>query len=305
MKLHIKHLTRHRYTGPVSFSAHSLFLRPLEGHLRRVHRFTVNTIPPSSQNFVRDVDGNTVLKCNFGLTESNILEFLTEIEVEINEDNPYDFLLESYALGYPFTYVGADVKALQPYLFDVASEEENQVLDWFNKAVPSPAKHPDIVAFLTDLNHAIRRDITYVRRDEEGIQTPDTTLALRSGACRDMAALFISTVRKLGLAARFVSGYLFVIPREDTDDQTYNRAAGSMHAWAEVYLPGAGWKGFDPTNGILANSFFISTAVSHSPEVVDPIQGNYFSKQATDSVLEVQLDLEEIGVDTFKGNYRR
>ena len=302
MKLYIKHLTRHRYTGSVNFSTHSLFLRPLEGHLRRVHRFTVDTIPPSTQNFVRDVDGNTVLKCNFGLTESNTLEFRTEIDVEINEDNPYDFLLEPYALEYPFSYKGADVKALQPYLFDKASAEESLVLDWFNKAVPSPDKHPNIVEFLTDLNHAIRRDISYVRRDEEGIQTPDTSLTLRSGACRDMAALFICTVRQLGLAARFVSGYLYVIPRENTEDNTYNRAAGSMHAWAEVYLPGAGWKGFDPTNGILANSFFISTAVSHSPQVVDPIQGNYFSKQATESVLEVQLDLEEIGVDTIKGN---
>lgn len=300
MKLRIEHLTRHCYSGPVSFSGHSLYLRPLEGHLRRVHRFTVATIPPSKQSFVRDVDGNTVLKCNFGLTESDVLEFRTEIDVDIDEDNPYDFLLESYATEYPFAYVGADLKALGPYLLDKSSSNEKQVLDWFHQAVPSPAKHPDIVQFLTDLNQAIRRDIIYVRRDEEGIQSPDTTLSIRSGACRDMAALFIATVRQLGLAARFVSGYLYLTPPENSEDKTVNRAEGSMHAWAEVYLPGAGWKGFDPTNGILANSFFISTAVSHSPEVVDPIQGKYYSNQATDSVLEVNLDLKELGVDTLK-----
>jgi transglutaminase-like putative cysteine protease len=300
MKLRIEHLTRHRYSGPVSFSVHSLFLRPIEGHLRRVHRFGVETIPESSQNYVRDVDGNTLLKCNFGLIESDVLEFRTHIEVEINEDNPYDFLLDSYALQYPFDYKGADIKALAPFLLEGVNENESEVLAWFKQTVPSPDEHPDIVQFLTDLNQAIRRDIAYVRRDEEGIQSPNMTLSLRSGACRDMAALFISTVRQLGLAARFVSGYLYVVPHQDLEQQALNRAAGSMHAWAEVYLPGAGWKGFDPTNGILANSLFISAAVSHLPEVVDPIQGHYFSKLPTSSTMEVQLDIEELGLDTLK-----
>lgn len=297
MKLRIEHLTRHRYSGPVSFSAHNLYLRPIEGHLRRVHRFSVDTLPASTQSYVRDVNGNTLLKCNFALNESDVLEFRTEIEVEINEDNPYDFLLESYALQYPFTYKDADATALVPYLLDEVLENETKVLDWFNQAVPSPAKHPDIVQFLTDLNHAIRRDIAYVRRDEEGIQSPNTTLSLRSGACRDMAALFISTVRQLGLAARFVSGYLYVESHAGDENHLLNRAAGSMHAWAEVYLPGAGWKGFDPTNGILANSFFIPAAVSHLPAVVDPIQGYYFSKTTTNSELEVELIIKELSLD--------
>lgn len=299
MKLRIEHMTRHKYSGPVSFSTHSLYLRPIEGHLRRVHHFSVNTIPPSTQNFVRDVDGNTILKCNFGLTESDVLEFCTTIEVEINEDNPYDFLLESYALQYPFFYQGADLKSLIPFLLDKVLENESSVLDWFHQAVPSPEKHPDIVLFLTDLNQAIRRDISYVRRDEEGIQSPNMTLSLRSGACRDMAALFISAARQLGLAARFVSGYLYVVSNNCDDQYLLNRAAGSMHAWAEVYLPGAGWKGFDPTNGILANSLFISAAVSHLPEVVDPIQGHYYSNITTNSVLDVQLKIEELSLETI------
>jgi len=300
MKLRIQHLTRHKYTGPVSFSTHSLYLRPIEGHLRRVHGFTVKTIPASTQSFVRDVDGNTILKCHFGLTESDVLEFRTEIEVEINEDNPYDFLLDSYALQYPFSYKGADLKSLIPFCLDSVPDNESDVLDWFRQAVPSPETHPDIVQFLTDLNQAIRRDISYLRRDEEGIQSPNLTLSLRSGACRDMAALFISAVRQLGLAARFVSGYLYVISDNNDNEPLLNRAAGSMHAWAEVYLPGAGWKGFDPTNGILANSLFISAAVSHLPEVVDPIQGHYYSNVVTNSALEVQLNIEELGVDACK-----
>ncbi|GAC12979.1 transglutaminase family protein [Aliiglaciecola lipolytica] len=300
MKLRIEHLTRHTYSGPVSFSRHSLYLRPIEGHLRRVHEYSVATIPSSKQSFVRDVEGNSLLTCNFGLTESKTLEFLTVIEVDINEDNPYDFLLESYALEYPFKYRGTDIKALAPYLLDETSEGETKVMDWYQQAVTSPTKHPDIVQFLTELNQAIRRDIRYVRRDEEGIQAPDLTLSLGSGSCRDMAVLFIAAVRQLGLAARFVSGYLYDPPTEDGNEYTFNRAVGSMHAWAEVYLPGAGWKGFDPTNGILANSYFIPTGVSHAPEVVDPIQGHYYSKQATSSILDTQLHIQEVGVDTVK-----
>ncbi|MEP4891952.1 MAG: transglutaminase family protein [Aliiglaciecola sp.] len=293
MILRIEHLTRHTYSGPVSFSGHSLYLHPVEGHQRRVLAFSVETIPPSQQNFISDVEGNSVVKCHFGLTESDTLEFKTVIEVEVDDDNPYDFLLESYALEYPFKYQSSDLKSLGPYLLDAVDESESQALDWFQQAVPSPAKHPDIVQFLTDINQAIGRDIRYVRRDEEGIQSPNETLSSGSGSCRDMAVLFISTVRQLGLAARFVSGYLYDPPATTGESYRFNRAVGSMHAWAEVYLPGAGWKGFDPTNGILANSFFIPTAVSHNPDTIAPIQGHYFSKHSTEAVLDIQLHIQE------------
>ncbi len=297
MKLLISHLTRHRYEIPVSFSEHSLYLRPLESHLRQVYSCTVSTIPESRQRYVRDVDGNTVLKCNFGLTESKVLEFKTEIAVTITEDNPYDFLLEPYAVSYPFSYREPDATALQPYLSSQVSSDASSVMDWFYSAVKSPLTHPDSIEFLTDLNQAIRRDISYIRRDEKGIQTPNETLRLRTGTCRDMAVLFIATVRQNGLAARFVSGYLFdpkvVDGKEGAGEYLYNRAVGSMHAWAEVYLPGAGWKGFDPTNGILANGFFIPSGSTHHPPSVDPIQGVYYSKIATESELEVELLIEE------------
>ncbi|GAB2680394.1 transglutaminase family protein [Aliiglaciecola sp. 3_MG-2023] len=302
MILRIEHLTRHTYSGPVSFSGHSLYLHPVEGHQRRVHSFSIATIPPAQQSFISDVEGNSVVKCNFGLTESDILEFKTVIHVEINDDNPYDFLLEPYAIEYPFDYRGDDLRSLTPYRLgeDQVDENESQVLSWFQQAVPSPAKHPDIVQFLTDINQAIGRDISYVRRDEEGIQSPNLTLASRSGSCRDMAMLFISAVRQLGLAARFVSGYLFDPPSSEEGNHSFNRAVGSMHAWAEVYLPGAGWKGFDPTNGILANSFFIPTAVSHNPDVIAPIQGHYFSKHSTEAVLDIQLHIEEVNIADIK-----
>ncbi len=294
MNLHIEHLTKHTYEHPVSFSDHALFLRPLDSHLRHVSRFEVQTTPSSTQRWVRDAYGNLVLRCNFGLTESTVLEFKTSIEIAVDEDNPFDFILETHATSFPLSYREPDLSSLKSYLDSKAAKGAFKVLDWFYGAVPSPSTHADVVQFLSDINEAIRREITYARRDEEGIQDPDTTLQLKSGSCRDMAVLFIAILRQLGFAARFCSGYLYVPPAEDGGTPAENRADGSMHAWAEVYLPGAGWKGFDPTNGILANSFFIPCGVSHEPLNVNPIQGSYFSKVSVPSVMEVDLKIEQV-----------
>ena len=294
MKLHIEHTTKHIYQKPVSFSSHALFLRPLDSHLRHVSRFEVETTPASSQRWVRDAHGNLVLVCNFGLEESTELSFHTTTEIEIQEDNPFDFILDSYATAYPFSYREPDLTALRPFQHSQAASGAGKVLDWFYKVVPSPVQHTDVVQFLSDLNEAISREINYVRRDEEGIQESDTTLSLLSGSCRDMAQLFIDIVRQLGFAARFCSGYLYDPPVEEGDSHVFNRAVGSMHAWTEVYLPGAGWKGFDPTNGILANGYFIPCAVSHEPKCVDPIQGSYFAKESVASSMDVSLKIKAL-----------
>lgn len=294
MKINILHTTRHDYDGEVSFGDHSLFLRPGESHRRRVHHFGVEANVESTQRWVRDAYGNIVLVFNFGMQTSNSLSFKTDILVEVENENPYDFILEPHALAYPFDYKPGEAKALLPFLNKTARAGELGVLDWFYSAVEQPLQHPSSVEFLSSLNQAVRRDIGYTTRHEEGIQDPDETLRLRTGSCRDMAVLFIATVRQLGLAARFVSGYLYDPPVGETGEHAFNRAVGSMHAWVEVYLPGAGWKGFDPTNGILANEYFIPTAVSHDPLAVNPIQGAYFSKVPCGSTMTTDLELKEV-----------
>lgn len=294
MKIAIHHFTTHNYSGEVSFGDHSLYLRPCDSHLRRVHSFQVETGPASTQRWVRDAYGNILLICNFGIQTSQSLSFKVEIVVELEDENPYDFILDSHALAFPFDYTDSEKQALLPFLDKKAKPGALRVLDWFYSAVAQPLQHPSIVGFLSELNEAVRRDIVYMARDEEGIQDPDTTLKLRTGSCRDMAVLLISAVRQIGLAARFVSGYLYDPPVGDSGEHAFNRAVGSMHAWVEVYLPGAGWKGFDPTNGILANNYFIPTAVSHDPLTVNPIQGAYFSKVPQTSTLTTDLTLEEV-----------
>lgn len=293
-KLLIEHLTRHTYEMPVSFSEHSLFLRPIESHRRRLVRFEVATTPLSAQRWLSDACGNLVLRCNFGLHQATVLEFRTCMEMDVEEDNPFDFILEGYATGYPFNYREPDLSSLRAYLQPKAGDGSVRSLDWFYKIVPSPSAHSDVVQFLSDLNTAICRQIRYTRRDEEGIQDADTTIDLGSGSCRDMAVLFMAILRQLGFAVRFCSGYLYVPPVVEDGPPGDNRAEGSMHAWAEVYLPGAGWKGFDPTNGVLANSFYIPCAVSHAPLNVSPIQGTYFSQCPVASTMEVNLKMEAI-----------
>jgi transglutaminase-like putative cysteine protease len=294
MKIAIEHTTTHDYEGEVGFGNHSLFLRPTDSHRRRVLSFEVKTTPQSTQRWVRDAYGNIVLICNFGLQKSARLRFEAKLLVEVDEENPYDFILEPHAVAYPFTYTDLEEKSLLPFLGKTAKPGALRVLDWFYGAVEQPLQHPSVVKFLSDLNEAIRRDIAYTTRHEEGIQSPDETIQLRSGSCRDMAMLFMAIVRQLGLAARFVSGYLYDPPADVEGEHAFNRAVGSMHAWTEVYLPGAGWKGFDPTNGILANSYFMPSAVSHDPLAVNPIQGAYFADTTVASKMSVDLSLEEV-----------
>ncbi|WP_041744800.1 transglutaminase family protein [Coraliomargarita akajimensis] len=294
MRVRIKHLTKHCYDAPVSFSDHQLYLRPLGGYNRNLEHFTLKTTPWTSQRWLHDIHGNAVLSCNFGLRESKELSFEVDAVVDLAELNPYDFILEPHAIAYPFNYTEAEAYALRPYIENQTKRGAMKVLDWFYMVVSEPVQHSSVVSFLSEFNEVIRREISYQSRDEEGIQTPDTTLALRTGSCRDMAVLFIEVVRQLGFAARFVSGYLYDPPVGSGGEHAFNRAVGAMHAWAEVYLPGAGWKGFDPTNGILANHYFIPCAVSHDPQAVNPIQGTYFSKESVRSEIQVDLSIKEI-----------
>jgi transglutaminase-like putative cysteine protease len=273
----------------VSFGDHSLYLRPRDSYGRTVTSFDLTTLPESTGRWVTDVEGNLIRVCGFGLNTSAVLEFDLHMGMEIEEDNPFDFILAPEATGFPFTYSESDRQALWPYMDDNGPGE---ALNWFREGGTAPGQHGDLVQFLADMNVHVHRSTGYLRRDEEGIQSPGETIRFGSGSCRDMAVLFMQGVKELGLAARFVSGYLYDPP--DGDGHMYNRAVGSMHAWTEVYLPGAGWKGFDPTNGILANGFFIPSAVSYDPRRVDPVQGAYYSKQLSSSQLEVDLLITEV-----------
>jgi transglutaminase-like putative cysteine protease len=290
MKLSIRHLTRYRYDRSVRFSDHLLLLRPIETHLLAVESFVVETRPATrSRRWVRDVFNNIVLAISFGEEESNVLEFDCRIALTSQEKNPFNFILEDHAVRYPFAYHGAERSVLAPYVV-VSIPGSAGVPNWLWGLAPELVGGGETVSLLCEINRRVGQAIAYQRRDEEGVQTPEETIRLGRGSCRDMALLFIAICRSYGLAARFVSGYFYDPPAVPGGTGT-NRAEGSMHAWAEVYLPGAGWKGFDPTNGVLADYRFIPTAVGLEPADVSPMQGHFIGPAGGSSELEVDLEI--------------
>ncbi len=290
MKIAVDHLTEYRYAEPVSFGEHSLFLRPRESQTIHVESFELDCHPKGTVRWVRDCFNNVVAVVSFGLAESPLLSFHCRMAFDVLEENPFDFILEARAMQFPLSYDDREKSALGPYL-EVEQAERWRVLEWVRGALGDPTAARETISVLTDLNLAIHRDIAYVARDEEGTQTANSTLELKTGSCRDMAELFVAASRQLGLAARFVSGYLYE-PRHPDSAATYNVAAGSMHAWAEVYLPGAGWRGFDPTNGLVTDHHFLPAAVANRPDWVSPVQGRYFHRGDVSSGMRVVLEVE-------------
>jgi len=290
VKISIRHLTRYTYPQQVQFSPHRVLLRPRESPLLRVEDMRLQVTPAAKVRWMTDPFENHIAVLHFE-EPSDEIRIEAAILASLELDNPFDFIIEPHAESYPFAYNPHERKALQPYLEVGSPADCAQVLPWVWKEFPElPHSTLDV---LTRLNQRIHARLRYQPRDEEGVQPPDETLARGSGSCRDFARLFIEICRQLGFAARFVSGYLYDPPAGASHFQ--NVAEGSMHAWTEVHLPGAGWKGFDPTNGMIANNYFIPCAVASEPRLTSPIQGSYYHPQALlPSTMEVALSLEAL-----------
>ncbi len=208
----------------------------------------------------------------------------SEFEVETYESNPFDFILKPYAATFPFRYEPLEQFNLSPYLAPPYDETQTLLRDWLNAGLAD--RPAETVPFLTAINRLVYSSFTYQRRREPGIQSTRTTLASGTGACRDLAVFLVELCRTLGLAARFVSGYVY---SEGNDN---HRSQGAMHAWAEVYLPGAGWKGLDPSHGIFCDDSFIPVAHAAIAESVNPIQGTIYSPTPVRATLltDVRVD---------------
>ncbi len=213
----------------------------------------------------RDVEDNSVAIATFDTLASQLV---VESEVIIRQYNqaPLDFMVADYALDYPFAYKPEDWVVLSPYM-NVAEHAATDQLAACIANIWQPGEPVQTYTLLERLGIHIQQLLTYQLREEPGVQTVADTLSLCSGSCRDSAYLFMEAARRLGFAARFVSGYLHAPP------STAN--FGATHAWAEVFLPGAGWKGFDPTIGEVAGTNHIAVAVSRLPESVPPIAGSF------------------------------
>jgi transglutaminase-like putative cysteine protease len=280
VKLGIRYETTYSYDRAVSFSPHDVRLFPRHDRFSRVRRVDFKTNPATNVRFARDVFDNTVASCFFP-DPSIELHLQLALDLEIDEKDPFHFILESSAVELPFDYDPEILAVLAPYR-ERQTADTLMVPGW---TPPSAAKKRNTVASLADLNRLLHESIGYERREEGTARSPAETLGKGCGACRDIAVVLAELLREMGLAARLVSGYL-----RENEGQT-RRAEGSLHAWTEVFLPGAGWVGLDATNGIFCNHNFISAAVGLTSPDITPISGSYFHKEEIPSCMTSRLEL--------------
>lgn len=266
-RLRIKHLTEYFFPVPVTLNQHRLLVRPREGHDVRIESSRLEITPAYSINWYRDVFDNSLAVVTF-LEPTDKLSIASEAVIQHYEEAPLDFFVEEYATYYPFVYAEVDRTDLAAFQQPVFANDQHVVNEWLQR-LGLRSNSIQTFKLLTTLNQAISNDFRYQIREEAGVQSPAQTLAQGSGSCRDYATLFIEACRCLGLASRFVSGYLHA-PATEAGNAT-------THAWVEVYLPGTGWKGFDPTSGEVTGTHHIAVAVARNPEAVPPVSGSFVS----------------------------
>lgn len=267
----ILHRTYYNFSAAVQLGPHALRLRPREGHNLRIESSKLDISPPANLQWFFDVEDNSVAIATFDRSTNQLL-IESEVIIQQYDQTPFNFLVTDAAADYPFTYAAEDELVLAPYRAAAEEPGDDALAEWI-KGIWQPGESLPTFALLQRLNGAIHQGCSYRLREEPGVQTATRTLELGTGSCRDFAQLFIEVARHLGFAARFVSGYLHAPPT--TID------FGSTHAWAEVYLPGVGWKGFDPTVGELVGPNHIAVAVARLPESVPPVAGSFVGPPGT------------------------
>ncbi len=278
----ILHRTYYNFSAAVRLEPHTLLLRPREGHELRIESSMLEITPPAILRWHRDVEDNSVAIATFDLP-ANQLMIKSEVIIQQYNQEPLDFLVTDYAIDYPFAYTPEDKVLLSPYLDLLESKVNNMLAQWVANIWTS-AERIQTYTLLQRISNHIHQSLLYQIREKPGVQSAMDTLSRGSGSCRDFAYLFMEAARYLGLASRFVSGYLHAPP------STAN--FGATHAWPEVYLPGAGWKGFDPTSGEIVGNNHIAVAVARLPESVPPIAGSFIGPPG--ATLDVGVWISEL-----------
>jgi transglutaminase-like putative cysteine protease len=268
IKLRIRHRTTYRYRKPVSLRPHRLMLRPRESRELRLLSIDLSVEPPAHVTWAQDVAGNMVATAVFQTMVDNlIIDSVAELELDAVPWPVFD--VAASAIFYPFRYSDDEWTDLGALAAAQYPDTTGRLREWAQAFVRS---HPtDTLSLLKDINAGISACISYRSRDDEGTQSPAETLERGSGSCRDLAVLFIEAVRSLGFGARIVSGYLHN-PEQNVPG---SEGAETTHAWAEVYVPGAGWITFDPTNRSVGGVNLIPVAVGRDIRQVMPVAGSF------------------------------
>ena len=286
MKILIQHRTTYQYMQPVSFGSHKIMIRPREGHDLHIESSILEITPAHTTRWMRDVNGNSIAKVHF-TEQASELKIYSELVLQHYDSNPLDFILEEGAMHYPFVYDPDALPELAAYTHIIYPKDTERLREWLTQFWKPGDDKVETLSLLQRVNIHINRTFRYTRREEPGVQTPAETLQKNSGSCRDFATLLLESCRCWGLAARFVSGYW----------QCEGTEAGgaSTHAWAEVYLPGAGWKGFDPTGGVITGSQHVAIAVARDPENAAPIRGSFVGPPS--AFQSIQVDVRVVQID--------
>jgi transglutaminase-like putative cysteine protease len=284
--LTVRHVTVYRYAEPVRLGEHRMMFRPRESHdLRLIRTQLIISPQPTQLRWLHDVFDNSVAVVTFS-GETTRLSFDSTVTLEHTEAALPDYQLETDASTFPFNYSPED----QPELIRALERDDpNQEVDrWAENLLPKSRPYATM-ELLRTMTRRIQKEFAYSRRTQRGVQSPGETLQRGSGTCRDFAWLMIDAVRSLGLAARFVSGYIFLPTASDTTVV----GGEATHAWLQVYLPGAGWVDFDPTNSIVGNRNLIRVAVAWHPAHVLPLWGTFTGRPGSALGMHVDVAVTE------------
>ncbi len=270
-RLNVRHSTHYRYSKPVAFGPHRMMFRPRDSHDMRLVETKLTILPkPEIVQWSFDVFGNSVATAVFGDVTAAELKFESEIDLLHYQSPDVAPQVETYAATYPFTYRSADQPDLQSTIERHRPDPDGVIASWAAQ-FRDPKHTIPTLELLSAIMEGARAQITYRSRIAIGTQDPVVTLKRGTGTCRDYALLMMEAVRSLGLAARFVTGYIY------KDGPSANVGGGATHAWVQVFVPGAGWIEFDPTNGIVGNRDLIRVAVTRDPSQAVPLSGTFTS----------------------------
>ncbi len=295
----ITHSTVYRYRKPVSFGEHRVMFRPRDSHDLRVLATDLQVSPEAIVRMIQDPHSNSVAlvqplrsALELRIVCSFTIEHAPSCDLELPASLPSEFL--------PFAYTPDERFDLEMYLRPHHGDPQGKLMVWARQFIRTdgPSRTRDV---LVAMNEHIRNHMVYSSREEEGTQSPLDTLRLGSGTCRDFALLMMEAARRLGVATRFVSGYLYD-PALDTDPSTpctpgapkITQGAGSTHAWLQAYLPGAGWVPFDPTNNFLGGNQLIRVGVARDPSQAAPVSGSWFGDANAYAGMETTVTVRRV-----------
>ncbi len=289
----ITHTTVYRYKEPVSFGEHRVMFRPRDSHDLRVLATDLRVSPEAIVRMIQDPHSNSVALVQ-PLTSALELRIVCSFTIEHAHTNNLELPVSKAGEFFPFAYSPDERFDLEMYLRPHHEDPQGELMAWARQFIRTdgPTRTRDM---LVAMNEHIRNRVVYRSREEEGTQTPLVTLRLASGTCRDFSLLMMEAARRLGVATRFVSGYLYdpALDTEATAEASetpgITQGAGSTHAWLQAYLPGAGWVPFDPTNNLLGGNQLIRVGVARDPDQAAPVSGSWYG--AADAYLGMEASV--------------